>query len=108
MERIKIGTINVGGIYDKEDMGRLGEWLEERRYDVVVIVEIHLDVGREERFREMMGKWFYIHCNNRIERKEEDTGSGGVAMLIRKSEKIKGAPIFRSTKGMEELIWGEV
>ena len=89
-------------------MRRWFQYLSEERIDICCAVETHLDKKRERTFRKIFETEYHCVINNRKNRKKADSGSGGVAILVKKTrgKEIKIIPIQK--KGSDEVVWTEV
>lgn len=87
------------------EMRRWKQYLIEEDIEICCVTETHLNKKREIIFREIFKEDFNCIIRNRKDRKEGDSGSGGLAILIKKGL-AKVNPILK--KGSDEIVWAEV
>ena len=81
------------------------QYLLEEKVDLCCVTETHFDEKREQLFKEVFGIEFHCLSKIRKNRKRQDYGSGGVAILVRKG---RGRPKLARYKGSDEIVWAEI
>jgi len=77
----------------------------EEDIDLCCVTETHMNEAREGKFKEIFGDVFHCITSRRMKTKNKDTGSGGVAIVVRKG---RGRVREVKRKGNDDIVWAEV
>merc|ERR1712150_141939 len=90
--KMRIGTINVTGLYSEHSMRKLHEYILNRKVHIWVLTETHLKKGSEILFDNIFETRYQVIHNSRKRINKMDNGSGGVTILIDKNIEWKNKP----------------
>merc|ERR1712083_413232 len=96
---------NTRGLRSEVEMRCWKQYLVEEKIDICCATETHMDEEREKLLIDIFEDKFECISKIRKERKKGDYGSGGLAILMRKS---KGKIKLVKKKGNEGILWVEV
>merc|ERR1712228_632008 len=103
--KMRIGTINVTGLYSEHSMRKLHEYILNRKVHIWVLTETHLKKGSEILFDNIFENRYQVIHNSRKRISKMDNGSGGVTILIDKNIKWKNKPKEMKNRRNEGMTW---
>ena len=102
---MKIATQNVHGLFTELEMRCWKQYLYEEDVDICGATETRMNVDREKKFHAVFKDDFHCVTKIRKNRKKNDFGSGGLALLVRKGS---GTPRLAKESGSDEILWVEM